>query len=590
MDSNLHTTKASSGDFNPPDVPFNSLLEKFADRTNTPEVIEVIKDHVYAAVGYGISNTVLLIGNDGLIVIDTKESEQAAKMVIDAFNQRLDNIFETRPVKAIIYTHAHSDHVSGAKAFAKHGSPDMQIICQEKLVENLFDDYGRLLPIKIMRSDRMFGGKFQDHDGYFLTTGLGPGFIMGKSGFLQPTHTFEERYHTEISGIELHLHQAPGESSEMLFVWAPRWEMIVEIGNFYYSFPDIYALRGSGYRNPLNYIKSIDKMIDYNPEHLVLTHLHPREGKDLIRKELMDYRDAIQYVHDQTVRYMNKGKTGEEIMNIVKLPPNLKIDPDTLEIYGQVDRAVLAVFQGYLGWFSGNSQDMFPMSPKEKANAMMYLAGDIDTLVKKAEQALEEKKWPLALNLAENALILDPKNKNAEETRNNAMLKIAEETYNAQTRNYILSLYLEQTGQIDISFPGYGKVIDEDILEQMPIDNVFNILSVNVDSEKCIKDHADIAVGLTLLTHDRESHRESYRMYVRNGIFTTSTSGSLTENLEFAVETSPLIWKNVSLGKLAAETAVNNGDITIIQGEKEDFYRFLDYFECTRIGKDKGER
>ena len=156
------------------------------------------------------------------------------------------------------------------------------------------------------------------------------------------------------------------------------------------------------------------------------------------------------------------------------------------------------------------------------------------------------------------------------------MLKIAEDTYNAQTRNYILSQYLEQTGQIDNSFPGYSRAIDEDILEQMPVDTVFNILSVNLDSDKCIEEKADFAAGLTLLADDRES----YTMYVRNGIFTTS--GSLADNLEFSVETSPVIWKNVSLGKLAAETAVNNGDITIVQGTSEDFYRFLDYFECTR--------
>jgi alkyl sulfatase BDS1-like metallo-beta-lactamase superfamily hydrolase len=578
MDSNLRTTKASSGDFNPQSVPFNPLLQKFADRTNIPEVIEVIKDHVYVAVGYGISNTVLLIGTDGLIVIDTKESDHAARKVIDAFNQELDNIFENKPVKAIIYTHSHTDHVSGTKAFARYGSTDMQIICQEKMVENIFGEfYGRLLPIKIIRGNRMFGGKFQNNDGYFLTTGLGPGFIRGKSGFLLPTRTFEEEYHTEISGIELFLHHAPGETSGMLFVWVPQWKVIVQIGNFYYSFPATYTLRGCGYRNPLDYMKSIDKMIAYNPEHLVLCHLHPRNGKDLIKKELMDYRDAIQYVHDQTVRYMNKGKTAEEIMHIVKLPPDLKIDPDMLEIYGKVDRAVLAVFQAYLGWFSGNSQDMFPMSPEEKANAMIFLAGDIDTLAQKAEQALNNGNLHLALNLAENVLVRDPQNKNAQETRNKAMLKIAEETYNAQTRNYILSQYLEQTGQIDNSFPGYGRAIDEDMLEQMPIDDVFNILSVNLDSDKCIEDKADFAAGLTLLADDRES----YTMYVRNGIFTTS--GSLADNLEFAIETSPVIWKNVSLGKLAAETAVNKGDITIIQGDKADFYRFLDYFECTRL-------
>lgn len=43
------------------------------------------------------------------------------------------------------------------------------------------------------------------------------------------------------------------------------------------------------------------------PEFIVPQHTRPLEGRDVIMSTLTAYRDAIQIVHDQTVRYMNKG-------------------------------------------------------------------------------------------------------------------------------------------------------------------------------------------------------------------------------------------------------------------------------------------
>lgn len=41
------------------------------------EVIEVTEG-VYVAIGYGLANSILLEGNDGVIVVDTMESNEAA--------------------------------------------------------------------------------------------------------------------------------------------------------------------------------------------------------------------------------------------------------------------------------------------------------------------------------------------------------------------------------------------------------------------------------------------------------------------------------------------------------------------------------
>ena len=69
---------------------------------------------------------------------------------------------------------------------------------------------------------------------------------------------------------------------------------------------------------------------------------------------LTDYRDAVQYVHDQTVRYINKGLHPEEIVRLVHLPKQLAQKPYLLERYGTVRWSIKGLFSGYMGWFSGN--------------------------------------------------------------------------------------------------------------------------------------------------------------------------------------------------------------------------------------------
>ena len=50
------------------------------------EVIKVT-DGVYVAIGFGLANAVLLVGDDGVVIVDTMESAEAALPVKEAFNR-----------------------------------------------------------------------------------------------------------------------------------------------------------------------------------------------------------------------------------------------------------------------------------------------------------------------------------------------------------------------------------------------------------------------------------------------------------------------------------------------------------------------
>ena len=63
------------------------------------------------AIGYGLANSIMILAPDGAIIVDTLESMPPAREVYKAFRK-----VTKKPIKAIIYTHNHNDHIGGAKA------------------------------------------------------------------------------------------------------------------------------------------------------------------------------------------------------------------------------------------------------------------------------------------------------------------------------------------------------------------------------------------------------------------------------------------------------------------------------------------
>ena len=140
--------------------------------------------------------------------------------------------------------------------------------------------------------------------------------------------TVKDKLDLNISGVHMQLYSVPGETRDVIVVWLPEKKLMIQIANFYEAFPAITTLRGAEFRNPLDYVNSIDFYRSFHPETMVLLHgPHPvLVGADNISRTLTNYRDAIEYVHDQTVYYMNRGLTPGEIAEKVNLPPHLARD------------------------------------------------------------------------------------------------------------------------------------------------------------------------------------------------------------------------------------------------------------------------
>ena len=71
-----------------------------------------IGDNVYSAVGWAPANTIMIEGEDGIILVDVGREIESAKEVKKEFSK-----ITHKPIKAIILTHFHPDHIHGMKAW-----------------------------------------------------------------------------------------------------------------------------------------------------------------------------------------------------------------------------------------------------------------------------------------------------------------------------------------------------------------------------------------------------------------------------------------------------------------------------------------
>jgi len=418
------------------------------------EDIVKITDTIYTSVGHTVSTVSMIEGDQALIIVDTGFAPEHAKKIMAEFRKISD-----KPVGAIILTHSHADHVGGAPVFLAQGQ-DIQIWGRS----NFNSENSRLkavLKAGNIRGARQGGFKLPPEKR--INNGIAPAmYPFGKPGekkkkgaFLMPdqvapNRTFDQaRTAIELFGVKMELVAAPGETADALYVWLPDQKVLFAGDNFYASFPNLYAIRGSGYRDVRDWADAVDKMAREGAHYLVPGHTRPIFGQEKVAQALGDYRDAIRYVYDKTIEGINEGMTPRRLIETVKLPPALA-DKDYLgEYYGNVAWSVRSIFSGHLGWFDGNPVNLAPMTLKEEASHMAALAGGADQLLKKAEAALAEGNDKWAAKLADYALNLNPTDTRPMRIKAQALDSIGEKVQSATGRNYILTVAQELRQQAD---------------------------------------------------------------------------------------------------------------------------------------------
>ena len=413
-----------------------------AQAAQFPEQVIKVADGVYTAVGYSVSNSSMIVGNDGVIIIDTGLDVAGGDVIARKFRGITD-----KPVKAIIFTHSHGDHTGGATAF--FGTERPQIWAHANFGSEADPLTKAGLTVQRVRGARQAGFRLPPEQR--INNGIAPaqypkrgGAVFASAKDTTPTHTFDtERKQIEISGVTLDLVASPGETNDQIYVWLPKQKVLFSGDNFYRSFPNLYAIRGTPNRSVRLWSESLSKLLDHKAVALVGGHTLPVIGEDAVREIVTDYRDAVRFVHDKTVEGMNKGLTPDQLVEHVQLPEHLA-DKDYLQpFYGHVDWGVRSIFNGYLGWFDGNPTNLFRLAPKGEAERIARLAGGADKLMTAAKAALESDDPQWAAQLADYLIALETAGKQPQQIKAEALTMLASKQVNALARNYYLTVARE---------------------------------------------------------------------------------------------------------------------------------------------------
>jgi len=534
--------------------------------------IHKIGENVYCAVGYNLANIIMVEGNDGVIIVDTGMNLDQGQQVAADLKKITD-----KPVAGVIYTHHHTDHVQGTEAFVDvKDAASFPIIAHETLMPEYIHESGFIGPIMSARAMSMYNSVLDGEDVMDMNAGIGPLFGPGINAFIPPTQTFSDAMNITLAGVRMEMHYVPSEAHSELCIYLPDSKILLSAEVIQdHCFPNIYTVRGAVYRNPATWYRSIDAIRGFaaEAEHMVLQHGTPISGRDYIQQVLTYYRDAIQYTHDQTLRYSNKGYAKDEVAKLIKLPPHLEnFSPWLRPFYGSVKHSVPQIVCGSIGWFDGDPCYLDPTPRIEYAKRMVRLMGGREKVLEEAERAFTSGDPQFTTELTSYLIRVNNDDTGARKLKAAAFRLLGYAAINATWRGFYLTAarVLEGTLDLDSIYTMLGDVlISPEVLKRFPALTQVEALPIRLKAEETLD--VNVSVGFSY-----SDVNEYYTIEIRRGVAEVR-SGLPGNAVAVVIGTRDSIGPLLSGVTPVAEALKNTG--IKIDGSMDGLIKFLGYFE-----------
>ncbi len=396
-------------------------------RGATPELLKVT-DRVYVALGFALGNVSFIVTDNSVVVVDTTESPDAAQATLTEL-RKITHL----PIRTIIYSHFHGDHINGAVAFRPSRDDKLDVIAQRNHIDELAM-YQKARNYNMRLNAIQFGSSLPQRD---PTLELAMDPLRPTIGYIRPTTYFDQEYKFEEGGVRFELYSTSGETSDHLMLWLPDLKVLFPGDLYYASFPMLSSPMKHA-RPVLEWAESIDRMRLLSPEYLVPSHTQPIEGKKTIDTVLANYFSAIRHVHDETLKCINEGISVAEARERVKLPDSLASLPYLAERYGRVSWSVDGIYRYYTGWYDQIPAHLNSQPTAQLHRAIAAAAGGVEPIYKQALQAHDAGNDQLSLELLTIALDVEASHQPSRTLIIQVLRQLAARSSNGVERNIYL--------------------------------------------------------------------------------------------------------------------------------------------------------
>lgn len=348
-----------------------------------------IADGVWMWPAFG--NVYLFETGDGLLMFDTG-SRPTARALFDAVRA----VFPDEPVRYAVYSHGHNDHVWGTTEFDREASDAgaaRPIVVAHAAVVERFDRYVLTRGYNTVINQR----QFQAPD------------LQWPDDFRYPDLTYDDRMTLSLGGLVVELSHGRGETDDATVAWFPA-QRIACVGDFF-----IWSGPNAGnpqkvQRFALDWAHKLREVAGWGPQILLPGHGLPVVGRDRIVEALTSAAEYLEYLHEQTLRYLNSGATVDEAIHSIVVPERFLQKPYLGPTYDEPEFVIRNIWRLYGGWWDADPSTLKPVSRAELGGEIAALAGGGQVLADRARAVLADGQERLAARLIQLASDAEPEN------------------------------------------------------------------------------------------------------------------------------------------------------------------------------------
>lgn len=434
--------------------------------------------------GLDISVMSIIATETGYIIVDPLTATETAAAAMSLVREHIGD----KPIVAVIYTHSHGDHFGGVKGIVSDAdvtAGKVQIIAPEGFMEHAVSENLIAGPAMSRRANYQFGTRLTPGPAGQGGAGIGTGLPNGSISLIAPTQTITETgQKLVIDGIEIEFQVTPGTEApaEMNF-YLPHLRALCLAENANPTMHNILPPRGALVRDSkawADYLTEALHLYGARTDVMFVSHGWPRWGQENVAAFMSSHRDAYKYLHDQSVRLMNKGYTAEEIAEVIALPGSLASKWYNRGYYGTMAHNSKAVYQRYLGWYDANPANLNPWPPEEAAVRYVKAMGGKARALRTAQTAFNEGDYRWAAEVASHLVFADDTNTEARELLARAFEQMGYQAEGSLWRNMYLTGAAE--ARVDPSAAGMST-LSSDVISAISVEQVFDLLAVRVDPQ-----------------------------------------------------------------------------------------------------------